>query len=263
MWSVQPGLFGWLHILGLFAAFAFGYAGVMLGRKFKAKECGKKVKTILWSIEICFVVLEIAKETYYAIASGGYRWDLFPMQICSVIFLIMPVALLCKDGVVKDSVLGFIGFCSLAGAVFYLCNPTAALNTPYILLSLHSLFWHWLMIMTGTFVIVSFDLMKKDTFKILAGSYTVWFAFAVIAAVVNNIANATAPHLHIDYYHIGYEKIVYPVLNLIFPYPEPYPLFFVTFLIYFALGTVAVYYASKGICALSRRFNKKREENRV
>lgn len=257
MWSVQPGLFGWFHILGLLVAVIFGYAGVLLGRKFKAKECCEKVRRILWIIEACFVALEAAKEIYYAIASGGYRWDMFPMQICSIIFLVLPIALVCRSGVVKDSIFGFIGFCSLAGAVFYLCNPTAALHAPYILLSLHSYLWHWLMIMTGTFIIVSFELLKKDRKSLLLGSYTVWFIFAVIAAVANNIAHATAPQLNIDYYHIGYVKVIYPLLNLIFKHPEPYIPFFLSFLLYFALGTIAVYYAAKGLCGMDRKILKK------
>ena len=260
MWSVQPGLFGWFHILGLLVALAFGYAGVALGRKYKANECGRKVKRILWIIEICFVTIEAAKEIYYAIASGGYRWDMFPMQICSIIFIVLPIALVCRDGLVRDSILGFIGFCSLTGAVFYLCNPTAALNAPYILLSIHSYVWHWLMIMTGTFVIVSFDLLKKDKIRLLTGSYTVWFIFGVIAAVANNLAHTFAPQLNIDYYHIGYVKVIYPLINLIFKYPEPYIPFFICFAIYFALGTVAVYYAARGIGRLNQTiYNSRRK----
>lgn len=245
-------------MLGFVVALFFGYAGVVLGRKYKARECGARVKRLLWGVEICFIVLEAAKEIYYAIVSGGYRWDLFPMQICSILFLVLPIALLCRDGVVKDSILGFIGFCSLAGAVFYLFNPSVALAAPYILLSLHSYLWHWLMIMTGTFVLVSFELLKKDKVRMLVGSYTVWFIFAVIAAVINNIAHVTAPELNIDYYHIGYVKVVYPALNLIFQYPEPYIPFFLTFIVYFALGTVAVYYAAKGICRLDHAYLKKK-----
>ena len=226
-------------------------AGVVLGRRFRVQERSGTVKRILWMIEACFLVLEAAKEIYYAIDNGGYRWDMFPMQICSIVFIVLPVALVCRDGFMKDSILGFIGFCSLEGAVFYLCNPTAAMNAQYILLSVHSFLWHWMMILTGTFIIVSFDLLRKEPLKILLGSYTVWFVFAIAAAVVNNIANANVPQLHIDYYHIGYVKVVYPLLNLIFPYPKPYMLFFLSFLVYFALGTAAVYYAARGICRLN------------
>ena len=257
MWTVQPKLFGWFHILGILMAIAFGYAGVLLGRRYKAAECGKKVKRLLWGIEILFIVLETVKEIYYAVVSGGYRWDLFPMQICSVIFFALPVALLLKDGTAKDSVLGFIGFCCLAGGAFYMCNPTAAFGAPTVLLSLHSFFWHWLMILTGTFVIVSYDLLKKKTWRLLGGAYAVWFVFAVIAAVADNIAHFTAPELGIDYYHIGYVKVVYPIINLLFPYPEPYIPFFLCFLVYFALGTIMVYYAAKGICQLNRLIFRK------
>lgn len=262
MWSVQPKMFGWFHIMGIVVALAFGYAGVLLGRRFKAsKNNGRQAKAVLWGIELCFVVLEFAKEAYYAISGGAYRWDLFPMQICSVIFIVLPIALICRDGIVKDSVLGFVGFCSLASAVFYLCKPAAAMNATYIIFSLHSFFWHWLMILTGTFVIVSFELPKKKPVRMLVGSYTVWFVFAILSAVIDNIAHITVPELHIDYYHIGYEKVVYPLMNLIFDYPEPYIPFFLTFLVYFALGTVAIYYATKGICRLNGRiFRKKREE---
>lgn len=258
MWSVQPKLFGWFHILSMVLGIAFGYAGVVLGRKFKAEDGdGRKAKLVLWIIEVMFIVLEAAKEIFYAIENRGYRWDLFPMQICSIIFIVLPIALICKDGLIKDSVLGFIGFCSLAGASFYLCNPTAAFGAEYILLSLHSVFWHLLMILTGTFIIVGYELLSKNTIKILLGSFAVWFAFAIIAAVINNIAYVTVPELNIDYYHIGYVKVIYPVLNLIFKYPEPYIPFFLCFVVYFALGTIGVYYAGKGICKLNHKIFKK------
>lgn len=260
MWYAQPKLFGWFHIFGMSAAIIFGYIGVVIGRKFKAEERCGKVNVFLWVIESCFVVLEIIKQIFYTIDSGGYRWDMFPMQICSIIFIVLPVALLCKDGVVKDSVLGFIGFCSLAGAAFYFCNPTAAFNTPYVLISLHSFFWHWLMIMTGTFIVVTFGLLKKNTLKVLLGSYAVWLAFAIVAAVINNVAYIIAPELNIDFYHIGYVKVIYPVLNLIFKTPEPYFAFFLCFMLYFALGTVGVYYAAKGVCKLNRIIFKKKAE---
>ena len=107
------------------------------------------------------------------------------------------------------------------------------------------------MIATGTFVIVSFDLLKKDTVGILVGSYAVWFIFAVIAAIFNNVANFYAPELNVDYYHIGYVKVVYPLLKLIFKFPEPYVPFFLCFLVYFALGTLAIYFAAKGITKLN------------
>lgn len=38
MWSVQPKLFGWFHIVGLLIVIVFGYLGVVVGRKFKAKD---------------------------------------------------------------------------------------------------------------------------------------------------------------------------------------------------------------------------------
>lgn len=261
MWSVQPKLFGWFHILGIFIGIVFGYAGVLLGRKFKAAEKGKQVKLVLWIFEGCFIALEAAKEIYYAVENGGYRWDMFPMQICSILFLVLPVALLCKDGIVKQAVLSFIGFCSLAGAVFYLCNPAVALASEYVLLSLHSFFWHWLMISVGTFIMVSYDLLNTDTKKTLLGSYAVWLIFAFLSAIANNVAYITAPELNIDYYHIGYVKVIYPVLNILFRYPDPYIPFFICFLIYFALGTLGIYYAAKGICKLNHVIFKKERRN--
>lgn len=261
MWLNQPKLFGWFHILGIILAIGFGYLGVLIGRKFKAKDNEKKTKMVLWIIEITFVVLETVKEVYYAIASNGYRWDLFPMQICSVIFFAIPVALVCKEGFVKDSLLGFIGICSFAGAIFYFVNPAAAVNQKYIILSLHSFSWHWLMILTGTFTIVSYDLIKKDKKSMLFGSYAIWIFFAIVSAVVNHICHEVAPELNIDYYHIGYVKVIYPVLSLIFKYPEPYLLFFFVFIVYYALGVITIYYSILGVNKLNHKIFKKSEDH--
>ncbi|MDD7165104.1 MAG: YwaF family protein [Clostridia bacterium] len=259
LWSaeLQPKLFGWFHILGILFAIAAGYGGVLLGRKFKDNKKG--VSVCLWTAEITLIVLEVAKEIFYAIENGGYRWDMFPMQICSIIVFVLPVVMFIKDGTLKDSILGFLGFCSLAGAIFYFCNPTAAFNTPYVLLSVHSFLWHWIMIATGTFIIVVYGLLGKKKLKLLVGAYAVWFVFAVIAAVANNVAYAVSPELNIDYYHIGYVKVVYPILNIFFKTPEPYTYipFFLCFMVYFALGTVGIYYAAKGVEKLNHKIFRK------
>ncbi len=250
MWpsGAQPKLFGVFHIIGVLLAIAAGFGGYFLGKKFKENK--KNRYAFLLISEIAFIVLEIAKEAFYAIENGGYRWDMFPMQICSIILFVLPVVLIVKDGVVKDSALGFIGFCSLAGAIFYFFNPTAALNTPYILLSVHSFLWHWLMIATGVFVIVAFGLLRKNVLRVLIGSYAVWLVFGVVAAVANNVAYAVSPELGIDYYHIGYVKVIYPLLNILFKTPEPYVPFFLCFMIYYAVGTVLIYCAAVGVSKL-------------
>ena len=263
MWGadLQPKLFGWFHILGMVLAVGFGYGGVLLGRKFKETSDKGKAILILSVAEAALVLLEVVKQIFYTLESGSYRWDMFPMQICSVIIFVLPVAIIAKRGVVKNSALGFVGFCSLAGAIFYFFNPAAAFNTPYVLMSLHSFLWHWIMIATGTFVIVSFDLLRKSTVGMLVGSYAVWFVFAVVAAVSNNVANFYAPELNVDYYHIGYVKVIYPLLNIVFKRPEPYVPFFLCFLVYYALGTVAIYFAAKGVTKFNNKLFPKPTEN--
>ena len=94
MWTadLQPKLFGWFHISGILLAIAAGYGGVLLGRKLKDNKKG--VSVCLWIAEISLIVLEAVKEIFYAVENGGYRWDMFPMQICSIIVFVLPIVML-------------------------------------------------------------------------------------------------------------------------------------------------------------------------
>lgn len=245
-WVNKPEMFSWFYFLGFLGVIAFCTLGIVLGKIFPVKKDYKKTALVLFIAELILIALELFKQIFILTSNNHYDWNLFPFQICSMIVYVLPILSIFRKGIVKEAVQGFIAFFCVAGATFYFFKPAAALNADYILISLQSFLWHWLIIGIGSFIITSYEMFKKKQLHIMLGGYVFFIALAVIAAVVDYIAYLTNPGLQLNYFYIAYDiKPFYPVLNLIFKEPKPYLLYFVVFLIYFGIGALAIYGISR------------------
>ncbi len=241
-WSNQPGMLSWFYFLGIFAAIAFCALGVFLGKKYPVRKCERKSTTIIFITEMVLVTIELFKQIFLAASNSYYDWNNFPFQICSMIVYVLPILLISKNELEKEAVQGFIVFFCLAGAVFYFFKPAAALKTPYILISLQSFLWHWLIIGIGSFIVSSYELFKKKQLHILLGGYALFITIAILAAIIDYNAYLKNPNLGLNYFYIAYgQKPFYPILNLIFTTYKPYFLYFGCFIIYFGIGALAIY----------------------
>ena len=243
-------------IIGFIGVIGFGLLGAFLGNKYKMNTNRKEASTILLVVEAILIVSEIFKQIFLAL-NGGFEWERFPFQICSLIVYIIPIISFVKNEKIKDALTGFLAFFCMTGGLFYFVKPAAALNTPYMLISLQSFIWHWLIIFTGVFVIFSYRLFEKSQLRIIVGPATLFIILSIIAGVVDYILFSVAPELNVNYFYISYgAKPFYPVLNLIFKEQHPYLLYFVCFLIYYIAGACIIYGISRAVHIIRLKLTK-------
>lgn len=232
-------------IIGFIGVFIAGILGAKLGKHYQASNSKSDTSKILLIIEIILITIEVFKQIFITINEKAYQWDLFPFQICSMIVYVIPLIQLVKSEKAKYSLIGFICFFCMTGGLFYFIKPAAALTSEYMIISLQSFLWHWLIIFTGIFLIYSYRIFEKPQLTMLVGASIVFIVASCIASSINYLVYSINPDMHINFFYISYgEKPFYPVLKTIFKSQHPYPIYFICFLIYFISGTCGIY----GIC---------------
>lgn len=243
-WNKQPTSWGWFHILGVLIAMSFIFLGFYLGKKLKKDEHPKANKIILWSCSSFFLLFEIIKEIGLVVRNE-FAYSELPFQICSLVIFAFPIRLLVKPGKVKDALVSFLSFFCVTGAFFYFVQPTTALNSPYILISLRSFLWHWMILFSCTFLSESYDIYRNFTFRFFLSGYLIWFSCLLIALLIDTLGYFYAPDLNLNFFYITYgTKPFYPILNLIFTTTEIgrkyYALYFIAFALYYGLGSYVI-----------------------
>ena len=103
--------------------------------------------------------------------------------------------------------------------------------------------WHDLVIMIGVFSIVHYQIYGKKGKSYILDGYFFWLALTALAVVIDLITASTIPEAAINFFYLSpiQDSVTYPVLNLIFRKPQPYPLYVLGFIIYYSLGVLALY----------------------
>lgn len=264
IWTTQPQAWGWFHILGIIIAFVFIFLGFFLGDKFKVAQKPKISNMILWLCSIFFISIEVLKEVMLVIRRE-FAYRELPFQICSLIIFTLPIMLLIKKESVKDYFVSFISFFCMTGAFFYFIKPTTALNSPYILISIRSFLWHWMILFTCTFLIESYDVLNRKIHKFFFKGYILWLVFLTIAVTIDTLCYFYCPEEEINFFYIAYgTKPFYPVLNLICDTTEKgmkyYPLYFFAFAIYYGLGTYLMFVFSSVLDHLYHTIGRKKDK---
>lgn len=264
-WSTQPKSFGWQHILGIVLMILALIGGAILGAKNSGEANEKKNTKILGFAAIYFIAMDVFIEVFSTIAEGKYLLTFIPFQLCSMVMFMLPFIPFIKKGVVKDAFLGLIAFVSLTGAVFYFVKPTAAIYTPYIIKTVHSMLWHISMVALGTYTMTAFNLLDKNKRKGAIASLIAYAGMVLLAVALNFILHAIDPSqpsnlFYISYYNVNYgdKFFSYPILGAIMPSQRPYFLYVIVFIIYFSLGASATYFVGFGIKKLIEYIKVKR-----
>lgn len=260
-WNEQPTAWGWFHILGIIIACLSIILGFILGNKFKRALKPKANNIILWFCSSFFIFFEILKEVMLVVR-GEFAYKELPFQICSLIIFTLPIMLLIKKESVKEYFVSFISFFCMTGAFFYFVKPTTALNSPYILISIRSFLWHWMILFTATFLIESYDVLKRKIHQFFFKGYLLFIVFLLIAVTIDTVCYFYVPEQSIDFFYIAYgNKPFYPILNLIFDTTEKgmkyYPLYVFCFAIYYGLGSYLMLGLTSLIDFISHKFYEK------
>lgn len=154
-------------------------AGIFLGAFFARSHM--ETRRILLVCGIVLMVTEVLKQIFLYRLYGGYPWSDFPFQLCSI-----PMYFCVLDYFMNRRwVEHFIMVYGLIGAAASFCVPQASFSG-YILLTIHSLFWHTMLLILGVFLMLrqTKESMKLTHFIPVAFAYL----FLAIAAVGFNTA---------------------------------------------------------------------------
>lgn len=250
MWKTTHNYFGPLHIVSIVFMLSCVAVGIVLGRKYQDKKYDRQKDVGMTILGFVFVAMEIFKIAFRLIVNEGADLTLISFQICSIPMWLLPFIAFMKEGKLKKSFIGFVSFQSFTAAFFFFIKPAAIVkNTAWICMSVHSMIWHGLMVGSGVFAMVAYRLLCKDGFKTLVYSYVLWVITAIIAMIANFVCGYP-----LDLFSIApTTDFSYPLLGVFFKSPKPYPLFFISFLIYYGLGGLIIYYLGCGITKLCTR----------
>lgn len=154
-------------------------AGILCG-VFLARTRIKTEKILL----ICGIVLmisEVFKEGFLYRILGGYSWSDFPFQLCSIPMYFCVLNYFLKKKWMEQFVMVY----ALIGAIASFCVPQAGFSG-YIVLTVHSLFWHTMLLLLGVFLIgrQTREEMKIRNFIPVGLAYLV---LAGIAVALNSV----------------------------------------------------------------------------
>ena len=263
MWIHKPAVWGPLHIFSLVLAAFLLVIGFLIGKKYEDEKFDKKKDRILTIYGFVLVGMEIFKEVFVVVTSGGYDLTLLPFQLCSTPMYLLPFIGFVKNQRVKSAMLGYMAFVSVIAAFFYFIKPMAMLNADYVVLTFSSLLWHASLTLCASFAMSGYRMVKKENFKMLLAGNLMFIAFAVTAIILNfalrNINPASELNLfYISYYNMEYANpFRYPILSLINPTQRPYVLYIFEYIVYIFLGTCIFYGLGFGADRLCDRIRKK------
>lgn len=149
--------------------------GILLGRS--------KVRTDI-ALLICGLLLmvsEVLKEVFLFHIYGQYSWSDFPFQLCSVPMYLCVLYYFLKKLWIEQ----FIMIYSLLGAAASFLVPAGSFSV-YVFFTVHSLFWHAMLLFLGVFLIIRqpCESLRLRNFIPVGLAYLI---FAGIAVLFNSL----------------------------------------------------------------------------
>ncbi len=144
----------------------------------------KKARILLVCVGALLLLFETYKQLFYCfcIDEVGYKWWIFPFQMCSVPMYLCIIAPLLKPGRLSRGMYSFMMIYNLLGGFITFFEPSG-INLGYWGLTLHAYCWHMILVFIGLFL--CFSGMGGRTMKdYWSASYT-FVALCVIAFGIN------------------------------------------------------------------------------
>ena len=107
--------------------------------------------------------------------------------------------------------------------------------------------------------IVHYKIYGKKGKDFIISGYVFWLILTVLAVILDVILSKIIPQANINFFYLSplQDSVTYPVLNLIFKKPTPYPMFLLSFVVYYTIGVVALYGILTGIDTIKENSRKK------
>ena len=181
-----------------------------------AEEREQMLVRILFVTGFVLLVLEVLKQMYLMMISGGgsYDWWYFPFQLCSVpmyLCLLLPFV----KGPVRSSFLTFMSGYTFVSALAALIYPEDILHAAPPLM-FHGFLWHavllfisLLIFMTGAYDVSARGLLRSAVlFLVLCAIAVVINVLAEPVMQTGNAAHSYAAMFYLNPYHISPQPIV-------------------------------------------------------
>ncbi len=246
----QVGAYTWQHflIMGIFIVALI--VALYFSRKFDEKQSRK----IMFIIAIVVTVMEIIKIILRLI-KGSSLDGYLPLYFCSL-FIYCLWLTFCKNNFLKTMGYSFIIFGGIVGAMMNTLIPTTSLmmHPAWHPATIHSFFYHWLMLYTAILVIMKKLYIPKA--KHFLHYFVLITVFSVAAFIINIFCGSNMMFLGNPYGLPAFVKSIYEFSPYLF-----------AFLSYFA-QTFLLYWACFGIYKLvqwivtiikTKKENKKNE----
>ncbi len=169
-------------------------AGIFLGVLFaRSKTETRKILLVCGAV---LMITEVFKQIFLYRLLGSYPWSDFPFQLCSIPMYFCVLDCFMSRRWIEQ----FIMIFGLIGAVASFCVPQASFSG-YILLTIHSLFWHTMLLILGVFLMLR---QTKESMK-LQNFIPVGLAYLVlaVAAVAFNAAFYSASDATMNMFFLG------------------------------------------------------------
>ena len=244
--DVGPGMFSWFHILWLVIMIVASILiSVLVGKKHNPKHD----KTVVLIFSIILVFCEVFKQLFWFEFYGYYRFEIFPFQFCTVPIYVSVAASIFKSEKIKEICYRFLAFYGIIGGLAVMLIPTAVLYTYFVAMSIHSMLWHSILVIMGTYLIVSRGYGKNIKELIIPSLMLLGF---VILAIIGNVL---VYNLHLGtpncqpgdnlsmFYISPYYPTQLPLLGVVQNFS--YPLFVLCYLVLFNSFSLIVWGTTK------------------
>ena len=188
----KPRIFGAFHLISLAFCIALTVAVFIFHKKLPRRYLDLTV----FSSGAVLLLLEVYKQLYHhlILGNGHYNFGILPLQFCSYslyLFLLVP---LLPESKIKRTLYSFCALYQVMGGCIVIGYPTLYKELP---LSLHTILWHTVMIITGVLIMKHLDLGRRF-FGELLPSTAVFLFTAAVAVSLNFLltpytANSPAP----------------------------------------------------------------------
>ncbi len=175
-----PRPYGAFHL-----TFTFVGLAISLFAAWKLRNIGqRKGRILIFCVGLFLFACEVYKQLFYTfcIDEVGYKWWIFPFQMCSVPMYLCLIAPLLKPGKVSRAMYNFMTIFNLLGGFITYFEPSG-ISLPYWSLTLHAYTWHMVLVFLGLFLnFAGFGGRKMKDYWTAAATFA---ALCVVAFCIN------------------------------------------------------------------------------
>lgn len=257
--------YSWFHFLFVGLMIAGAYGLYRLSKIVPHNSVYPRLTTVditILKIGFFLLFIELYKQFSYATLLTSYQWYLFPFQFCSVPIYVCLINPWLKPGKLKTAGYNFLAIYGFIAGMSVMALPTTVF-VPQVSISIHTMLWHGMMVIIGTYLL-SQQNIGKSSGQVIGASY-VLYGFIGIALFINVVLHYAAPFIGLNAFflspweaaHIPIIRIAYDTLLLTHGQTIAWLAYLICYVLLFSLGGWAVYGFRRLYLQMRGRLDKK------